>query len=150
MPCTGRIQPEHLLKAFESGSDLVCAVACEEGNCHYLEGSTRCARRVESLRGVLDEVGLGGDRLLLFHLPGSAREDMELGAGRPGPAVGASTVVSSDPASDSLHDRISAIREAVSRALEAVAPNPLQSGPVDGLAEQRYQELDTSDEANED
>ena len=40
VPCTGRLQPEHLLKAFESGSDLVCAIACAEDNCHYAEGST--------------------------------------------------------------------------------------------------------------
>jgi F420-non-reducing hydrogenase iron-sulfur subunit len=45
--CTGRLQPEHVLKAFESGANLVCAVACQEDNCHYLEGSTRCARRVD-------------------------------------------------------------------------------------------------------
>ena len=36
-----------------------CVVACDEDNCHHLEGSRRCARRVDYLRGILDEVGLG-------------------------------------------------------------------------------------------
>ena len=72
LPCTGRLQPEHVLKAFEAGAELVCAVACEEDNCHYLEGSKRCARRVDYLRSILREIGLGGERLMLFHLPGTA------------------------------------------------------------------------------
>ena len=49
VPCTGRLQPEHVLKAFESGSGVVSIVACEEDNCHYLEGSKRCARRADYL-----------------------------------------------------------------------------------------------------
>ena len=89
MSCTGRLQPEHVLKAFESGARLVCVIACDEGNCHHLEGSRRCARRVEYLRGILDEVGLGRERLLLCHLPGTAAEDMALAAARPGPVYDA-------------------------------------------------------------
>jgi coenzyme F420-reducing hydrogenase delta subunit len=81
VPCTGKLQPEHLLKAFEAGTDAVCVLACDAGNCHYLEGSRRVQRRVEYVRGILDEVGLGGERLLLYHLPGSAKEDAALGCG---------------------------------------------------------------------
>jgi len=31
--CTGRLQPEHVLKAFESGSEAVCMIACQEDDC---------------------------------------------------------------------------------------------------------------------
>ena len=86
--CTGRLQPEHVLKAFESGSEAVCMVACQEDDCHYLEGSKRCARRAAFLRSILEEIGLGGRRLLLFHLPGTAAEDMALGSGRTVEALG--------------------------------------------------------------
>ena len=81
VPCTGKLQPEHLLKAFEAGADLVCIIACAEENCHYLEGSRRAKRRVEYVRSLLDELGIGGERLMIFHLPGSAREDMAAGCG---------------------------------------------------------------------
>ena len=81
LPCTGRLQPEHILKAFEEGYDAVCVIACEEHNCHCLEGSKRARRRVDYVRRLLDEMGLGGNRLMLFNLPGSAREDMALGLG---------------------------------------------------------------------
>src|SRR5512140_3188435 len=37
VPCSGRLQPEHLLRPFEAGVDAVVVVACEEANCHYLE-----------------------------------------------------------------------------------------------------------------
>jgi coenzyme F420-reducing hydrogenase delta subunit len=79
LPCAGRTQPEHLLKAFEAGVDATCLVACDEGNCHTLDGSRRCGRRVEYLGRLLDEVGLGASRIRLFHLPGSAKEDLAIG-----------------------------------------------------------------------
>jgi len=139
VPCTGRIQPEHVLKAFESGARLVCAIACQEDNCHYLEGSVRCARRVDYLRGILDEVGLGSERLLLFHLPGTAAEDTALGAGRAVPVC----------AADAGDAAIAAIRDEVLRALDSLTPTPLDID-VTEAAEDPYQQVDTSDDADED
>ena len=66
VPCTGRLQPEHILKAFEVGADVVCVIGCQEDNCHTLEGSCRCARRVEYARVLLDQIGIGRDRLWHF------------------------------------------------------------------------------------
>src|SRR4030042_716816 len=71
LPCTGRLQPEHLLKAFEAGADAVCVITCAGDNCHYLEGSRRAERRVELVRDLLNEIGLGGQRLLVFQLAAS-------------------------------------------------------------------------------
>ncbi len=135
VPCTGRLQPEHLLKAFESGSDLVCAIACAEDNCHYVEGSKRCARRVDSLRDILDEVGLGGERLLLFNLPGTAAEDMAMGVDDP---AGCTTAPD-----DSL---IEAVRDEVSRVMQGLSPNPLQTGPEVQAAEDPYLQAEMDDD----
>ena len=79
VPCAGRLQPEHVLKAFEVGADVVCVVGCAEDNCHTIEGSKRCTRRVDYVRGLLDQIGIGGEHLWHVRLPGSAREDMALG-----------------------------------------------------------------------
>lgn len=138
--CTGRIQPEHVLKVFESGADLVCVVGCEEDNCHYLEGSKRCARRVEYLRALLEEVGLGGDRLLLFRLSGTAAEDAALGCGQ---ALPDCTIENEDP-------RVIAIREAVAEALGELRPNPLHVEPADEEIGLAYQEVDYSSEDSQD
>ena len=56
-------------------------VACQEDDCHYLEGSKRCARRADFIRSILEEIGLDGERLMLFHLPGTAAQDMALASG---------------------------------------------------------------------
>jgi F420-non-reducing hydrogenase iron-sulfur subunit len=80
VPCSGRLQPEHLLRPFEAGADAVVVVACAEGNCHYVEGSCRARVRCEYVGGLLDEIGLGRGRLMLYHLPGSSQQDMAVGA----------------------------------------------------------------------
>lgn len=116
VPCTGRLQPEHVLKAFESGSSVVSVIACREDNCHYIEGSRRCSLRLEYIRSILDEIGLGEGRLLLSYLPGSASEDLALSAGKSAP----------DSNSDSLETQIAAIREQVAEALRTYPPNPLR------------------------
>jgi F420-non-reducing hydrogenase iron-sulfur subunit len=133
VPCTGRLQPEHVLKAFESGADVVCAVACEDDNCHYVEGSRRCARRVEYVRAVLEEIGLDGRRLMLFSLPGTAAEDMALALGKPAPAHG-----------NGVNARIAAIRDQVMRALGSLSPNPLGAPPSSLESEDSSQEADAS------
>jgi F420-non-reducing hydrogenase iron-sulfur subunit len=66
VPCSGKLQPEHLLKAFEAGADVVLLLTCRDGDCRYLEGRRRIERRVTYVRGLLDEIGLGGERLLLM------------------------------------------------------------------------------------
>jgi coenzyme F420-reducing hydrogenase delta subunit len=137
--CTGRLQPEHILKAFESGARLVSVIACDEGNCHHLEGSRRCARRVEYLRGILDEVGLGRERLLLDHLPGTATEDMALAAARPSPVY--------DP--ETAQAQVAAIRAEVLRVLDTLTPTPLDI-PVTEAAQDPYQQVDASYEDNDD
>ena len=75
VPCSGKLQPEHLLKAFEVGADLVVVLTCGDGDCRYLEGQRRIERRVDYVRGLLDEIGLGGERLLLLERPAGLSQD---------------------------------------------------------------------------
>ncbi|MGB7758968.1 MAG: hydrogenase iron-sulfur subunit [Bryobacteraceae bacterium] len=137
--CTGRLQPEHVLKAFESGSEAVCMVACQDDNCHHLEGSKRCARRAAFLRSLLEEIGLGGERLMLFHLPGTAAEDMALASGRTVEALAAA-------ASDA---QAVAIRDRVIGALRHLPPSPLNKAPVAGADDNSHQEVELGNDDNE-
>ncbi|HEY1218483.1 MAG: hydrogenase iron-sulfur subunit [Bryobacteraceae bacterium] len=139
VPCTGRLQPEHVLKAFESGSEAVCMVACQDDNCHHLEGSKRCARRAAFLRSILEEVGLGGGRLMLFHLPGTAAEDMALGSGR---TVEALATAAADA-------QAAAIRDLVVGALRDLPPSPLNKAPVAGADDNSHQEVELGNDDNE-
>jgi F420-non-reducing hydrogenase iron-sulfur subunit len=68
VPCTGRVDIILILKAFEDGADGVYLVGCLEGDCHYLVGNMRAKKRVEHAKIVLDECGIGGDRVAMYNL----------------------------------------------------------------------------------
>ena len=68
VPCTGKVEPEHILGAFEKGADGVLIAGCLEGGCHFLEGNLRAKRRANYLKDMLDEIGLQGERLLMVNL----------------------------------------------------------------------------------
>jgi len=126
VPCGGRCQPEHLPKALEDGADVVCLVACEESDCHYLEGCLRARRRVEHVRRLMAEIGLEPRRLMLLSLPGTARQDMAAGAA----AAAAPSAPPADPA-----ERLEAIRGQVMANLESLPPSPLRRGASAGRGE---------------
>ena len=67
-PCTSKLEVQFALKAFEEGIDGVCIFACMEGACHYLEGNLRAKRRVQQIKGILHELGLGKNRVALFNV----------------------------------------------------------------------------------
>jgi coenzyme F420-reducing hydrogenase delta subunit len=68
LPCTGKLEVNYLLAAFERGVDGVIVAGCLEGGCHYLEGNLRARRRVERARQLLSEIGLEPERLEMFNL----------------------------------------------------------------------------------
>ncbi|MBI4320431.1 MAG: hydrogenase iron-sulfur subunit [Chloroflexi bacterium] len=68
IPCTGRVDAIHILKAFEYGADGVFVAGCLEGNCHYVEGNIFAKKRVNHLKKVLDEVGIDGNRLEMYNM----------------------------------------------------------------------------------
>ena len=68
LPCTGRLDPLYVLQAFERGADGVFVAGCLEGNCHYINGNIKAKRRIKFLKRVLDEIGLGGERVEMFNM----------------------------------------------------------------------------------
>ena len=67
-PCTGKIEMEHILAAFEKGVDGVLVAGCLEGGCHFQEGNLRARKRTDAVRRLLDEIGIGGGRLMMVNL----------------------------------------------------------------------------------
>lgn len=65
IPCTGRISKSLVFRAFEMGADGVALVGCEAGACRYGSGTIVAERNVSDIRGILDLLGLGVDRLRL-------------------------------------------------------------------------------------
>jgi F420-non-reducing hydrogenase iron-sulfur subunit len=71
VPCTGKVDALHIMRAFEKGADGVYLVGCREGDCHYERGNFRAKARVEQIRKTLDAVGIGGQRLRMYNLSSS-------------------------------------------------------------------------------
>ena len=64
MPCTGRVNPLLILKAFQEGADGVLVSGCHPGDCHYNEGNYYARRRLELLARMLPAFGIEPER---FH-----------------------------------------------------------------------------------
>jgi F420-non-reducing hydrogenase iron-sulfur subunit len=63
VPCSGRVDPLFVLKAFQEGADGVIVLGCHPGDCHYSEGNFHSRRRYALMRQFLDYVGISSDRL---------------------------------------------------------------------------------------
>ena len=57
LPCTGRIDFNLLVKAFEIGADAVLVSGCHPGDCHYTAGNYHARRRWMLFRDLLDTLG---------------------------------------------------------------------------------------------
>ena len=62
-PCTGRIDPVFILKAFQQGADGVLVSGCHPGDCHYIAGNFHARRRFAAFRKLLEFIGVDLNRL---------------------------------------------------------------------------------------
>ena len=62
VPCSGRVNPLFVLKAFNLGADGVLVSGCHPNDCHYSEGNFYARRRFEFLKEFLPFMGIDKDR----------------------------------------------------------------------------------------
>ncbi|MBU0709343.1 MAG: hydrogenase iron-sulfur subunit [Candidatus Omnitrophica bacterium] len=63
--CSGRIDPQFIIEAFQDGADGVMVLGCHPGDCHYKEGNYKTLRRYTLLKKILAQFGIEEDRLRL-------------------------------------------------------------------------------------
>lgn len=63
LPCTGRIDFNLIIKAFEVGADSVLVSGCHPGDCHYSAGNYHARRRWILFRELLDTIGIDMERI---------------------------------------------------------------------------------------
>ncbi len=97
VPCSGKVDTIHILKAFEKGADGVYVAGCLDGDCHFKNGNIRAGRRVASVKRLLDEIGIGGERL----------EMVKISAG--------------------MGDRFADIAEQMTKKIRELGPNPIHA-----------------------
>lgn len=64
VPCSGRIDPLFVAKAFYGGADGVLVSGCHPRDCHYSEGNFYARRRLELFLRFLPVLGIDPDRFL--------------------------------------------------------------------------------------
>ncbi len=68
LPCTGKLEVIHLLRAIEAGADGVYAAGCLEGECHYLKGNLWARKRVDHVKDLLGELGIEPERVEMYNM----------------------------------------------------------------------------------
>ncbi len=71
LPCTGKVDLIHILRAFEKGADGVYVAGCMEGACQFNAGNIRARKRVMMAQDILEKIGVGGERVQMYNLSSS-------------------------------------------------------------------------------
>jgi coenzyme F420-reducing hydrogenase delta subunit/ferredoxin len=74
VPCSGRVSPELVMRAFDQGADGVLVLGCHIGECHYDTGNHRTAKRLPILLNLMAFAGLESQRLHLDWVSASEGE----------------------------------------------------------------------------
>ena len=62
LPCSCRVNPLFILRAFQKGADGVILCGCHPGDCHYSTGNYYARRRMTLLFSMLDYLGVENGR----------------------------------------------------------------------------------------
>lgn len=65
VPCSGRVDPLFVVKAFLDGADGVMVLGCHPGDCHYQQGNYIAQRRYSIMHRLLEFTGIESDRLFV-------------------------------------------------------------------------------------
>jgi F420-non-reducing hydrogenase iron-sulfur subunit len=74
--CSGRLDPQFIIKGFAEGADGVMVTGCHLGDCHYVDQNYKTMARFNLLRRTLTQMGIESGRLKLVWA--SAAEGMIL------------------------------------------------------------------------
>jgi F420-non-reducing hydrogenase iron-sulfur subunit len=69
--CSGRVDPQFMIKAFKEDAEGVVILGCHPGECHYKEGNYQALRRYILLKKMLAQFGIEGERLRLHWVSAS-------------------------------------------------------------------------------
>ncbi len=63
VPCSGRINPLHIIFALHHGADGVLVSGCHPGDCHYISGNFVARRKFSMLKNFMEHVGVSPQRV---------------------------------------------------------------------------------------
>ena len=75
--CSGRVEPQLILWAFNQGADGVFIGGCNPGDCHYQEGNYKALRRITLLKQMLPQLGIESERLRLEWISAASADKLK-------------------------------------------------------------------------
>jgi heterodisulfide reductase subunit A-like polyferredoxin/coenzyme F420-reducing hydrogenase delta subunit len=63
LPCLGRLEILHILRAFERKAKGVLVMGCPDGACKHVDGNIRAAKKVRQTQDMLEEMGMERERV---------------------------------------------------------------------------------------
>lgn len=76
MPCSSKVEIEYLVKILEQGADGIQVVGCPERACRFLVGNTKAEKRIDRVRGMLEEIGFGVERVGMVRASGLSMDQL--------------------------------------------------------------------------
>lgn len=77
LPCSGRIDVLHIIKAFEQGTDGVLIFGCHEGACKFINGNIKTKKRLDYAKKILKEIGIDGNKLQMHNVQINQEEKLK-------------------------------------------------------------------------
>lgn len=71
VPCSSRVNPSFIIRAFQRGADGVLIAGCHPGDCHYHSGNFYTRRRFTVLKRTLEYLGIEPERFQVRWISGS-------------------------------------------------------------------------------
>lgn len=71
VPCSGRVNPQFVIRAFQKGVDGVLVAGCHPGDCHFSTGNYFARRRFLLMKRLMDFVGIDSRRFHVRWISGS-------------------------------------------------------------------------------
>jgi len=63
--CSGRVDPEFVMRGFKKGAAMVLVSGCHYADCHYIDANRQTVKRVDLLWNQLERKGIRPERLQL-------------------------------------------------------------------------------------
>lgn len=71
VPCSSRVNPSFIIRAFQNGADGVIVAGCHPGDCHYHSGNFFTRRRLSVFKNLLEYMGIEPARFEVRWISGS-------------------------------------------------------------------------------
>jgi len=71
LPCSSRVNPQFVLRAFQNGCDGVLVCGCHPGDCHYTTGNYYTRRRYMLMKRLMEFIGIDPNRFIVRWISGS-------------------------------------------------------------------------------